>query len=369
MSRHPHDEHHPARFAEIVDRVLEAPVVPSFTRVGYDVRSRLFAWAPLDGYDLRGRTIVLTGPTSGLGLAAAHQLARCGARLVLVGRDRERTELTRAELPPAKGDRNHTVVVADLSDLMAVRAAAAEIVATTDAVHALVHNAGALTALRRETADGTEATVASQVVGPFLLTLLLLDRLRAAAPGRVITVSSGGMYTERVSVDRLEMGEDYRGSVQYARAKRAQVTLNEVWAGRVSGSDVVFHAMHPGWADTPGVAAALPRFRRVLGPLLRPPAQGADTIAWLASDDGEPATTTGTFWLDRHARAIHKLGSTRRSDSPAERARLWDWCVTRSGIGQGGQLQVAAPLEEPDGQSDDLSRRASRSGDQRPAGR
>ena len=102
-------------------------------------------------------------------------------------------------------------------------------------------------------------------------------------------MSSGGMYAAGLTVDDLQMTDaDYRGSEQYARAKRAQVTLNEMWARRVDRTAVVFHALHPGWADTPGVEASLPQFRRVMRPLLRTPAEGADTLVWLAADDGEP---------------------------------------------------------------------------------
>ena len=320
--------------ARVVDAVLEAPVAPSFTRIGYDVRSRTEHWTALDSYDLNGRVIVITGPTSGLGLAAATQLAACGATLVLVGRDRARTERIREQLPPA-GGATHSVVVADLSDLASVRAAASEIAATHDRIDVLIHNAGALGASRQENADGIEITVAAQVVGPFLLTSLLLDRLRAAAAGRVITVSSGGMYSAALTVDHLEMGDDYRGTEQYARAKRAQVTLNEMWAERFAGSGVVFQAMHPGWADTPGVEASLPTFRKVVGRLLRTPEQGADTMVWLAADDGEPLSHSGGFWLDRSVRSLHKLPSTRRSDTAERRAALWEWCVRRSGVEPG----------------------------------
>jgi NAD(P)-dependent dehydrogenase (short-subunit alcohol dehydrogenase family) len=124
---------------------------------------------------------------------------------------------------------------------------------------------------------------------------------------------------------------DYRGSEQYARAKRAQVTLNEMWARQVDPNAVVFHALHPGWADTPGVEASLPQFRRLMRPLLRTPVEGADTLVWLAADDGEPVRTSGDFWLDRERRKIHRLPSTRRSDTPERRHELWDWCVARTG--------------------------------------
>jgi NAD(P)-dependent dehydrogenase (short-subunit alcohol dehydrogenase family) len=196
----------------------------------------------------------------------------------------------------------------------------------------LAHNAGALHATRRNAPDGTEETVASQVLGPFLLTGLLMARLRASAPARVLTMSSGGMYATGLTVDDLEMSDDYSGTEQYARAKRAQVTLNEMWAERFAASGVVFHALHPGWALTPGVETSLPTFRRIVGPLLRSPEQGADTLVWLAADDGEPLATNGRFWLDRRVRAIHKLPTTRRTDTAERRAALWEWCVKRTGL-------------------------------------
>jgi dehydrogenase/reductase SDR family member 12 len=321
----------------VVDTALEATVVPSFTRIGPAVRRRTANWEDIDEMRCDGRRIVVTGATSGLGLATALRLARMGADLVLVGRDRGRLERTEAQVAAA-GNGSTQVVVADLGDLVAVRAAATEIVGREQPVDVLVHNAGALTPDRRTAPDGSELTVASQVYGPFLLTALLQDALRRSSaagrgPARVITVSSGGMYASPLVVDDLEMGADYRGAEQYARAKRAQVTLNEMWADRPSPTEVVFHAMHPGWSDTPGVATSLPTFRRVVGPLLRSPEVGADTIVWLAvSPDPAVVESSGRFWLDRQVRSIHRLGRTRRSDTATERAKLWQRCCDRTGI-------------------------------------
>ena len=321
--------------AGFVDALLEIPVAPSFTRLGYDVRSRLERWSALSGYDLTGRVVLVTGATSGLGLAASEILARCGATVVLLGRDAAKTERVRLELVEKTGSGRLSSVVADMGVLDQVRTAAEEVRARHDRLDVLIHNAGALTARRLTTPDGTEATVASQVVGPFLLTGLLLDRLSSSAPARVLTMSSGGMYSTGLTVDRLEMGDDYRGTEQYARAKRAQVTLNELWAEHTAGSGVVFHAVHPGWAETPGVAESLPTFDRVMGPLLRTPEQGADTLVWLAADDGEPLSTNGRFWLDRRPRPLHRLPTTRRTDTPERRERLWQWCLERSGLDPG----------------------------------
>jgi dehydrogenase/reductase SDR family protein 12 len=318
--------------AGLVDAALEVPVAPSFTKIGYLVRRRLFHWPDLDRYPLHGRVIAVTGATSGLGRAAAQQLAQDGATVVVLARDATKTKQAVADLQAETGNDEIDSVVVDLGERASVRAAAAELLTRYDRLDALVHNAGALTNARRVNSEGIEVTVASQVVGPFLLTSLLLDRLRASAPARVITMSSGGMYTAPLMVDALQMDADsYNGSQQYARAKRAQVTLNEMWAARFPDRSVVFQAMHPGWSDTPGVVASLPTFHRVVGPLLRDPEQGADTMVWLAADDGEPLARTGGFWLDRRIRPIHRLRKTARSDTPARRRELWDWVVEASG--------------------------------------
>ena len=315
----------------VVDAVLEAPVFTSFTRLGYDARSRLAGWKPLGDYDATGRVILVTGATSGLGLITAEQLAAAGATVVLLGRDEAKTKRVRDEIATRTGSTLISTVVADMGDLVAVRRVAAELNSRLDRLDVLIHNAGALSATRQVSAQGTELTVASQVVGPFLLTTLLLPLLVRSAPARVLTMSSGGMYASPLRVDELQMGDDYKGSEQYARAKRAQVTLNEMWAQKYPTRDVVFHAMHPGWADTPGVRDSLPTFRKIVGPLLRSPLQGADTMVWLALDDGAPLSTTGTFWLDRHERSIHKLPTTRSSDTPQRREQLWDWVAAAAG--------------------------------------
>lgn len=318
--------------SDIIDTAIEIPVVSSFTKIGHAVRSRVDGWTDLGDYDLTGRTYVVTGSTSGLGRFAAERLATLGAHVVVNGRSGESAQRVADEIAEATGSADISIAPCDMGELEQVRAMADDLTSRFERIDGLLQNAGALSAERRENSAGIEATVASQVVGPFLLTSLLIDQLRAAVPGRVITMSSGGMYTAGLAVGQLQMSpESYGGSEQYARAKRAQVTLNEMWAERIDPAEAVFQSMHPGWADTPGVEAALPTFRKVVGPLLRTSAEGADTMVWLAADDGEPVASSGHFWLDRRTRSIHKIPSTRRSDTPQRRANLWNWVIDQSG--------------------------------------
>jgi dehydrogenase/reductase SDR family protein 12 len=335
--------------ADIVDAAIEAPILTSFTKIGPAVRSRVDEWTPLDDYSLDGRTVVITGSTSGLGRHAAERLAGLGATVVVNGRDPERTERARADIAECTSRDDVLAVAGDLGERDDVERMAEELTARVGTVDVLIHNAGALSAERSTNRAGIEATIASQVLGPFLLTARLLPGLRSSSQGRVITVSSGGMYTAPLTVERLQMDPaSYGGSEQYARAKRAQVTLNEMWAEREPA--VAFQAMHPGWADTPGVRQSLPRFRTVLGPLLRDPEQGADTIVWLAADD-RALRSSGSFWLDRRPRPIHKLPTTRRSDTPERRARLWEWCVEQTGA-----VVDADPANGDDGPDDGADR-------------
>lgn len=312
--------------ATVIDAALEATVVGSFSRVGIVVRRATQRWSDDASPSLKGKTALITGATSGIGLAAAVQLAKRGAAVRIVGRDEAKAAAANAEIRRVVGEGCDVAFdVVDVGDFDAVRAFADRFAAANAQLDVLVHNAGALTADYRQAPSGCEATLAAQVLGPFLLTSLLLPTLRAASdPATVITVSSGGMYAERLDLASLEMTpDDYKGATAYARAKRAQVVLNHEWASRVPADQIVFHAMHPGWVDTPGVESGLPTFYRVMKPLLRSPDDGADTIVWLA---GNGSGDSGHFWLDRRRRSEHHLPWTRGGDGSA----LWDYCVERT---------------------------------------
>ena len=311
-------------FGQAVDAALEACVVPGFSRTGLAVRSRLLPeFTAGEPGAIGGKTVIITGATSGIGYAAAAALARRGAAVHFLARDRDRAEQARRGIAAESDSTRISYGLADMEDLAAVRAFASEFRASHHRLDVLIHNAGTVHPQFRTDAAGTELTILGQVVAPFLLTRLLLPALLAAAPSRVITVSSGGMYTQRLDPSTLQMPESrYRGVTAYAKAKRAQVALSREWARRMTGTGVAFHAMHPGWVNTPGVAGALPGFYRATRPILLTPQQGADTITWLAAMPPE-RLGSGRFWHDRRPRPEYPLPWTRGHDPGAARD-LWD---------------------------------------------
>jgi dehydrogenase/reductase SDR family protein 12 len=174
--------------------------------------------------------------------------------------------------------------------------------------------------------DGHELMFATHVLAPLALTVLLAEQLGRGAPGRVINVSSGGMYGQALPAGDWESERiAYSPKRLYARTKREQIVITELMAERLSGRGVVVHAMHPGWVDTEGVRRWMPVFRRITRPIIRTPDQGADTIVWLGAAP-EPAERTGLFWHDRMPRPTHyRLGAS--SDSERDRQALWRYCV------------------------------------------
>jgi dehydrogenase/reductase SDR family member 12 len=319
-----------SRVAAVVDAALEATVAGSFSRAGYAVRSRLEHWQSPPA--LSGRVVIVTGASSGIGRAAALELARLGASLVLVGRDEGRLEATAQDARALGRGAVVEPALLDIVDADAVRAFAAHVAAGHDQVHGLVHAAGALFSEYQRVPSGDERTVATTVLAPFRLTWMLSPILRRSTDAIIVTVSSGGMYSQAFDLDRLSMtSEGYRGTTAYARAKRAQVVLSHEWARRWGPDGVASYASHPGWVDTPGLVSGLPTFAR-LGPLLRTPAEGADTVVWLAAGEARRDGATEGFFHDRHQRSEHHLPWTARGASPRDGRALWEWCQTRTGL-------------------------------------
>ena len=260
---------------------------------------------------------MVTGGNSGIGYATALQIGQLGARVTIVGRHAGRTQAA-AERLRQSGCLNIETQVCDVSDLTAVDALADSL----EAVDVLIHNAGDMIHELSFTSAGVEQITATHVVGPYRLTrrLCALGKLKSAEIARVIFVSSGGMYTQPLDVSALsEFGERYDGVTHYAQTKRAQVALARMLDEESrSGGRIRFAAMHPGWVDTPALKRAMPTFKRLTHLILRRPAEGADTVVWLALCDINHWAGDTCFYFDRKPVEVHLMRKTRaRGDDPA----------------------------------------------------
>jgi dehydrogenase/reductase SDR family member 12 len=304
----------------LADRVMDAAVAPGFTSLGYSVRSR--AWGPTP--DLSGRAVLVTGASSGLGAGTCELLAEAGASVHMLVRDIQKGERVLAGISERTGSDELRLWRCDISEQEAIREFAAAFTKDVPKLDALVNNAGVMPPERVKSVDQIELSFATNVTGPLLLALELMPGLRAAGPGRVVNVSSGGMYGAKLDADDLQLERrDYDPVRFYAHTKRCEVILTELCQERLGGEGVTYHSTHPGWADTPGVQDSLPAFRKVMGPFLRDARQGADTSAWLCWAP-EPIRRPGLFWHDRKPRATHKLPNTK--ESQVARERLWTEC-------------------------------------------
>ena len=301
--------------------LLDASILFSFDLSGFRRHARSFAPTDLD-VDLTGRVCVVTGANSGIGFETSRALAGRGATVWMLCRDRQRGQRALDEIRATSASKRVHLAVLDISDLGAVRHFAREF--SVPRVDVLVHNAGVLPDRRLESADGHELTLATHVLGPWLLTRELLPRLRASRDARVVFVSSGGMYSQRLSLTDCEWRHrPYDGVTAYAQTKRMQVVLAELLAAELPPARITVSSMHPGWADTPAVRTSLPRFRDRMQGRLRTPSEGADTVIWLAASTAARGRS-GRFWFDRQPRSTHLLPWTR--ESAATRTALRHLC-------------------------------------------
>jgi NAD(P)-dependent dehydrogenase (short-subunit alcohol dehydrogenase family) len=276
------------------------------------------------GVDRSRRLAVVTGGTSGIGRATAAGLAERGFRLVLVGRDRGRGEQAVRELAAVAGQDAVEFHAADLASLGQTRALARRLLSRHASIDVLVNNAGGQYADRRITEDGREATLATNVLTPLLLTLELLPALRAAAPSRVVFVNSDAHRYAKLVLDDLDAERSYRGLTVHARAKLLQLLVASELARRLTGTGVAVLAVNPGAAWTTQTAAMSPRMvapvMRLWWPVIRmvqrrrTPQQAATSSLVAATDPALHGRTR--VWIDEHGR-IGEPGKPARDDRVA----------------------------------------------------
>jgi dehydrogenase/reductase SDR family member 12 len=323
------------RLLPVLDAVLDRSLV-GYTKLGPALRRRWWPADPEPGC-LLGEHVVVTGATSGLGEAMVTSFAALGATVHVLGRNPEKVARVVAEVRAATPTADLVEEVCDVGDLDAVRAWCDDLAARLDEADAglrgLVHNAGVMLDERTESPQGHEMTLAVHVLGPHLMTERLLPQLGRAG-GSVVWMSSGGMYSAGLqdtpeTIEYRDGGPTgYRGIRAYARTKRMQVELADAWNDRLRGGEVRVESCHPGWAATPGVTDSLPGFDKVMAPLLRDAASGADTAVWLVATRPD-SDGTHHFWHDRAPRPTTFL--VQRPTDPDQRKAFVDYLAGATG--------------------------------------
>jgi NAD(P)-dependent dehydrogenase (short-subunit alcohol dehydrogenase family) len=269
---------------------------------------------------MAGRAVLVTGGSRGIGRATALGLATMGARIGISGRDHERTEDAAREIRAAGGGQVD-VFVADLSAQSEVRRLAAEVLQSFSRIDVLINNVGGYWHTRHVTADGLERTFAVNHLAPFLLTNLLLDRLRQSAPSRVVTVSSNVQTMGRIDFNDLQGERSYSGGRAYNQSKLANVLFSYELARRLQTTSVTANALHPGMVSTSFGAEDPAGLQRLFVPIVRPfmktPAQGAATSIYLASAP-DLEQVTGRYFANSKPKR-----SSKHSYDEAAAARLW----------------------------------------------
>ena len=270
---------------------------------------------------MKGKTIVATGATSGIGEVAVLKLAEMGARIVLVARDEARAQATMRKLEAKAPKLGHRVHLADLSSMAETRKVGAAIAASEPRIDVLINNAGAIFSDRRVTPEGLELTFALNHMAYFVLTEALRDKLVASAPARIVSTSSGAHQGESLDFNDLQSAKGYKMMRVYGRSKLANVLFTRELARRLTGTGVTANCVHPGavatrFGDSSG--GWLPRLLPVLRLFFLSPEKGADTIVHLASSP-EVANTTGEYFVERK---IAEPSPAARDDAAAK--TLWE---------------------------------------------
>jgi NAD(P)-dependent dehydrogenase (short-subunit alcohol dehydrogenase family) len=287
---------------------------------------------------MRGKVVVVTGATSGIGRIAAEALAAQGARIILIARDARRADSMLARLralgaQSALGAQGalgaHQALIADLSSLRDTKEVGARIAAQEPRIDVLINNAGNVFARRGVTADGLERTFALNHMAYFVLTHSLRERLLAASPARIVNTASGAHSGNSLDFDDLQMERRYRALTAYGRSKLANILFTRELARRLAGTGVTANCLHPGFVATglgqrgAGFFGALVRVAMVFA---GSPERGAKTIVHLAASP-EAATATGGYYIDCRA-----AQPSRAAQDDAAARRLWDASVRLAGL-------------------------------------
>lgn len=269
---------------------------------------------------MRGKVVVITGATSGIGQVAAEKLAGMGARLVLVARDKTRGEATLARLRHAGPSAGHSIHYADLSRLSEMKRVAAEIAAAEPRIDVLINNAGAMFGSRQVTEDGLERTFALNHMAYFVLTQGLREGLVASAPARIINTASDAHEGKKLHLDDLQSARGYRGFNVYGISKLCNILFTRELARRLSGTGVTANCLHPGFVATRFGDQSGGMFSvvvRVAKRFALSPQQGADTLVYLASSP-EVANVTGEYFCKRRP-----ILPSKEAQDDAKARRLW----------------------------------------------
>jgi NAD(P)-dependent dehydrogenase (short-subunit alcohol dehydrogenase family) len=256
-------------------------------------------------YDsMHGKLCLVTGATDGIGRQTALTLAELGADVVVVGRNRAKTEATVNHIQQQSGSTNVEYLLADLSSQAEIRQLADDFKRKHARLDVLVNNAGAIFIRRKKSIDGIELTFALNHLGYFLLTNLLLDVLKASAPTRIINVASGSHYDAEIDFKELKSPQRYRGMRRYGVSKLANVLFTYELSRRLSGTGVTVNAVHPGFVAT-NMGVNIGWYVRLLKPLINlraiPLEEGADTVVYLATS-ADVENVTGEYFYKRKPR-------------------------------------------------------------------
>jgi NAD(P)-dependent dehydrogenase (short-subunit alcohol dehydrogenase family) len=282
---------------------------------------------------VRGKRVLMTGGSNGIGLAAARELAARGADLSIVARSQARADAAAAQIQAAGGGRPVDVLLADLSSQAAVRRLAAEVLERYPRLEVLVNNAGAIYGSRRLSEDGFELTWALNHLAPFLLTTLLLQRLQESAPARIVTTSSDAHQGAHIPFDDIAAERSYRGQgfIRYGQTKLANILFTAELARRLQGTGVTANSFHPGFVASGFNLnnSLLMRLGMTLArPFARSPEKGADTLVWLV-DSAEVGSESGGYFVERR-----RVTPTSAAQDAEAAAKLWELSEQQTAAGR-----------------------------------